>query len=375
MTFLKSKKFFLLLTLIYFFSLSVYAKKKDQIKSIRGKIKKEKLKLEEVQNRERSISDQLKQYDLSLEKLEKDLALEKRRLKNVDLKIKKIKQEIQKSEEEKKALDAQVSKQITSIYKYGKPQHTLNSLNFKAQQWARRDQRVYSHWFEQQYIILLKNEALIKQLQVQNIKLLEQKESKKNIVAKLLRNQKKVSVEIKGKDKLLKRVLNQKDFYQKNIDELKRAEKKMNKLLLSMQSKKSSSHFKKLKGKLPYPVDGKVFQRYGSYFDKKLNVKLYRKGMRIRAKKGKDVIAIHDGRVVYAGWFDGYGKVVILDHGDGYFSLYAHLNKIFLEQGSLVVVGDDIAQVGSTGTIYGSHLYFELRQKGLSINPHAWLEK
>ncbi|HMQ09751.1 MAG TPA: peptidoglycan DD-metalloendopeptidase family protein [Oligoflexia bacterium] len=370
-----SKQYCLLLMVSLFFFQSESFAQESKIKQIKGKIKQEQRKLAEVKTRESSILKQLKRFDLRLEELQTEVKQEKSKLRKINQKINHISNDIVKTEQKKAALDQEISKQLKNTYKYGKPQEALDVFNFDEVQWARRNERVYKLWYKHNYDVLLQSEALLAQLQSQQNKLQLEKDKQQASIRELAATEKKLKQQRSEKDALLKRVLGQKEFYEKNIAELKIAEKKMNRLMRSLQSKNTAdSQFAKLKGDLPWPTDGKVFEKYGAYFDQKLKVKLYRKGIRIRAKKDAEVTAIHDGRVVYAGWFDGYGRVVILDHGDGYFSLYAHLGKVFKDKNQMTIVGDVIGYVGDTGTVYGDHLYFELRQKGLTIDPLDWLE-
>jgi septal ring factor EnvC (AmiA/AmiB activator) len=84
---------------------------------------------------------------------------------------------------------------------------------------------------------------------------------------------------------------------------------------------------------------------------------------------------VFDGKVVYADWFAGYGKVVILDHDAGYFTLYAHLSEIMVSINQDVTVGDDIGKVGETESLKGPYLYLELREKGVTVNPLPWFDR
>ena len=81
------------------------------------------------------------------------------------------------------------------------------------------------------------------------------------------------------------------------------------------------------------------------------------------------------GKILYAGWFLGYGKLVIIDHGKGYNTIYAHASEIFVREGQLVKAGDRIAAVGDTDSIRGTELYFEMRYKGRTHNTILWLDR
>ena len=130
--------------------------------------------------------------------------------------------------------------------------------------------------------------------------------------------------------------------------------------------------FKKLKGKLPWPVRGKLKAKYNSL---KGTANLRWKGMFIGAKHGNNVRAIYYGQVAFANWMNGFGLVLIIDHGDGYMSIYANNEALHRTQGEWVVPGDVIATVGDSGGQSKSGVYFEIRRNGRPINPHRWVKK
>ena len=132
--------------------------------------------------------------------------------------------------------------------------------------------------------------------------------------------------------------------------------------------------FVSFKGKLLLPVDGKI-TKSDSAFDKDVNEKSKSNGVEILAPLGKQVRSIFVGKVVYADWFSGYGKVVILDHGDGYLSLYAHLSEINVKVGIEVRENQVIGAVGDTGSLKGVYLYLEIRKEGVPLDPMEWFEK
>ncbi len=92
----------------------------------------------------------------------------------------------------------------------------------------------------------------------------------------------------------------------------------------------------------------------------------------IKAKEGRSVRAVSDGQVVYSDWLRGYGLLVIIDHGDGYMSLYGQNQTIFKEVGERVAKDEVISHVGSSGGFEQSALYFEIRRNGKPTNPKRW---
>jgi septal ring factor EnvC (AmiA/AmiB activator) len=130
-----------------------------------------------------------------------------------------------------------------------------------------------------------------------------------------------------------------------------------------------SEPFAERKGRLAWPVGGTVQAPYGSA----LSDGRKRQGLLIQAKTGSEVHAVGHGRVAYADWLRGYGQIAIVDHGDGFLSLYAHCEALLREVGDWVQEGEAIATAGSPGVDHGAGLYFELRKNGQALDPGPWL--
>lgn len=128
--------------------------------------------------------------------------------------------------------------------------------------------------------------------------------------------------------------------------------------------------FADLKGKLPWPVKGRLIQKFGSprsgsVWD----------GVLIDAKEGADIHAVTWGKVVYAEWLRGYGLLIIIDHGQGYMTLYAFNQSLYKHIGETVNPGDIIASAGQSGGRSQSGLYFGIRKKGAPIDPLEWCKQ
>ncbi|MDD1623519.1 MAG: peptidoglycan DD-metalloendopeptidase family protein, partial [Methylococcaceae bacterium] len=132
-------------------------------------------------------------------------------------------------------------------------------------------------------------------------------------------------------------------------------------------SSELKSDFSTLKGKLPWPVRGRLSQKFGSprsegTWD----------GVLIDANEGIEIKAVTRGKVVYAEWLRGYGLLTIIDHGQGYMSLYAFNQSLYKRIGDTVEAGDVIASVGQSGGRSQAGLYFGIRKKGVPIDPLEW---
>jgi septal ring factor EnvC (AmiA/AmiB activator) len=146
-------------------------------------------------------------------------------------------------------------------------------------------------------------------------------------------------------------------------------------LVASIEGRGSvATGFPSWRGRLPWPVAGGQLELgFGRQVDKRFGTVTVHKGIDIRALKGKPVKSVFAGQVVFAGTFRGYGLLVILDHGEGYYSLYAHLDSLAVKKGNRLRQGQVIGRVGETGSLKGAYLYFEIRQGGRAVDPQGWL--
>jgi len=176
------------------------------------------------------------------------------------------------------------------------------------------------------------------------------------------------------KKKLLKQYQKEKAQHEKELKKLKEEALSLERLIKRLEKARQDStfpagYFRKHKGKLLRPVEGTLVKaRYG-------NSDIY-KGIIIKASRGREVLSVANGQVIYGDWFRGFGNIIIIDHGSGYSTLYAHLDGILVKSGEKITEGQVIAQVGDTGSLTSQpRLYFEIRHYGESLNPLEWLER
>ena len=127
--------------------------------------------------------------------------------------------------------------------------------------------------------------------------------------------------------------------------------------------------FQSLKGNLSWPIKGKLINNFGS----KRSGSMRWNGWLIKANKGTSVKTVHEGRVVFSDYLRGFGLMLILDHGDGFMTLYGHNQELLKDTGEWVNPKDEIAKAGNTGGLTESALYFEVRHQGQPKNPKIWL--
>ncbi|PKF60291.1 peptidase M23 [Psychromonas sp. psych-6C06] len=152
--------------------------------------------------------------------------------------------------------------------------------------------------------------------------------------------------------------------------ELAAAKAKATKQMTPKSEDKSHSKIATLKGQLKWPIRGKVLASFGSQRSDQVKWK----GISIAANEGEKVRAVATGRVLFAGYFKGYGMVIALDHSDDYITLYGYNQALLQETGDIVFQGDAIALAGHSGGQDKNSLYFELSHKGKAQDPMSWLE-
>jgi septal ring factor EnvC (AmiA/AmiB activator) len=130
-----------------------------------------------------------------------------------------------------------------------------------------------------------------------------------------------------------------------------------------------------LRGKLDWPVRGELISGFGKARHPEVAAEVFHNGIDIEAPIGEEVKAVEKGTVVFADRFSGYGKMVIVDHGERYYTIYAHLSEILKRNGDGVKRGEAVGRAGDSDSLSGAKLYFEMRKDGRSIDPVPWFAR
>ncbi len=189
---------------------------------------------------------------------------------------------------------------------------------------------------------------------------------------------------------LLAKVRDERSYHERMVGELTEATRRLEAFIRDLQARQRrlakpppprsgpetpGSGFAGLRGRLPWPADGRVVAGFGALVHPRFGTRTFRNGVDIEAVEGKDVAAVYAGHVIYTGWFKGYGNLIILDHDNDYYTLYAHIADIQVKEGDDVQQGQRIGTVGETGSLEGPRLYFEVRHQGKPQNPEQWLRQ
>jgi septal ring factor EnvC (AmiA/AmiB activator) len=225
---------------------------------------------------------------------------------------------------------------------------------------------------------------------------LEKEASKKErLSAKILSKKQEIENEKSKKAAYLSEVKKERKGYQANLKELQANAKRLQQMVERLEARNRKSYSKKTdkkhsvpgnypqppvadkgfgaqRGKLPVPVSGEIVSNFGKQKHAEFNSFTFNNGISFTAPHNADIHAVFDGEVIFADNFKGYGNMLIIDHGGGYFTLYAHTSRITKKVGTSVRKNEIVAHVGDSDSSRGSQLYFEIRYQGKPVDPGPW---
>jgi murein hydrolase activator len=229
--------------------------------------------------------------------------------------------------------------------------------------------------------MLLKNQTELSSIRQ---KLYDQKKRKDTLQSRLSVQIVNASRKQKKRTRLLKEIRNKKTLTLAAIKSLKQSAEALDSTISEFKKENpgnrpyagTSPHvFSDLKGLLIMPVKGKIVAFFGPYTNARFKIVNFRSGINIRSERGEPIHAVYKGNTLYANWFKGYGNMIIIDHGDHYYTLYAHAEELFKKKGDPVEAGEVIATVGDTGSLAKPGLHFEVRHHGQPIDPVPWMNQ
>lgn len=347
----------------------------SEYQKIQKEMKTKKEKLEQVRKRESSILADIEDTNKQMKTIEKDLRKYQTRLASTEDKIAQVERDISASKNAIERHKNWMRRKLRTIHKYGRNSDIVLLLlgSQDMSQLIRTGKNL-------QYITAREHDSLV--AYQDSLSNLQTKEKQLILLKKeLLANQSQVieeeealSAKRKNKEMMLASVKQEKSSLMQMLKEMEEASNRLRDII--RQSEKdlySGRGFAALKGSLPWPVEGKVIIPYGSQKDPQFNTPVFKSGTFIESSSGTLAKAVHEGKVVFAEWFKGYGQLVIINHGEGYHSLYGSLAEIFPGVGDIIKEKQVIGKVGNSGLVNVPGLYFELRYKGKPLNPMQWL--
>lgn len=356
-------------------------REKKELEKLREEIEEKRDKSINIKKREGSVLTQLEEMDRRLRVLQKEAGLIELKTREKDIEMGELSTEIGGLNEEIREKRETISRRLRTLYQerqagslkilsaardypdFMRRLHYLKTI-------ARKESEMLSQFKEKQTELEGKN----RQVRMVKEHLVQEKEE---LAQKLV----EIRSEKRKKDRLLTRVRNEKVFYERALAELDESSLQLQMMIKKLEGEKKRllqpafGKFSKEKGRLTWPSDGQIVSLFGRQKHPKFDTFIYKKGIEIEPSKGDEVRAIYDGTIIFANWFKGYGMVIIIDHGENYYSIYAHLAKLLVSVGDKVGGSRPIGQIGETGLSQGNNLYFEIRHQGEPLDPLTWLQK
>lgn len=363
------------------------AAEKKELERIKSEMREKKKGLKRADRRERSILSELEMIDRDIQTGRAELVNQQQRLRESEVDLRKVDQNNTTLNHELDGLKQRYSQRLRALYKMGRNGYaaailtpdgldqTLKRIKYLGMI-AGQDQEVIREYgralrmlaARQSEMAGKKNEMLVRQRAV---------------------GEKKVELEARRRKKaaILAGVRQEKGLYEQSLRELgessaslwamikKDEQEKRTAKAAAPASRQEREPADRSRSRLPWPLEGPVLTRFGMQRHPQFGTMVYRRGIEIQAHEGESVRAVRDGQVAYADWYKGYGKLVILDHGNGFYTLYGNLSRLDLNKGAWATGGQVIGLAGDTGSLKGSKLYFEIRRNGEAQDPLLWLAK
>jgi len=353
----------------------------SRLKKIKEEINLLQGKLQEEEQKETSLLSQLNQLSLEKKLLLTELNLNLAERQKIDKAVARLRGEINALRQKLAGQKQQMEKTLVSLYKYGR----LNWVDF----FLRADSLTSIIAENKRFELLVEHQnSILNEYLRTETNLSEstrQLETKRGELQNLYDQAEEKRQALENKERSLReftlRVQRNKLLFEQTIKEYQERAEQLQALMDKIIKQEVTLPFRfvpfyEKKGKLPWPLTGKVITPFGLQRHPQFNTVTLNNGIEI-APVGQDrtVRTVHAGKVVYADNFQGYGDLVIVDHGLNYYSLYGHCAEFLINKGDWVQEGQPIAIAGDSGSLKGLCLYFEIRYKTKALDPLQWLRK
>ncbi len=348
----------------------------EEYKRLQERLHEHSRKLSEAQHRESSILGEIEDVNRKMGKMEADLRKYRRGLSQTETEIAILKADMAATKLSIQKRREWIRRKLRAMHRFGFSGDTVILLLSAAD--LSQMMRVWKYLesisvYEHGVLTAYNN----------NLRMLREKEEKlevllaqlKTTTEKIRGKEDELGRQRKSKEVLLTSVRTEKASHQKMISELREASRRL--LDIIRESSKTDTYagtgFPRLKGRLLWPVEGKIAIPYGSQRDPQFETPVFRNGVHIQTSANADARSVYEGRVIFAEWFKGFGQLIIVNHGNGYHTLYGNLSEIFSRVGDIIKENQVIGKVGTSGVLNAPGLYFEVRYKGKPLDPTQWL--
>ena len=363
-----------------------YAASADRdLDGIKKKIELEKRVLSQVKKKESSVVESLSQVEIELERKNKQLKQSTSKLDFVVSEMHKKQAETVRLRESLEQRKTYLARRADALYRWQRGASPFMILNGDLSLSSLLKRKYYLQStvaFDREMVQSLNEQATRQETLTEELA-----RKRQNVDAQrreLTDVKEAVQKEAQKKRELLASIRGEKESRQRALKDLEQAALRLQKMIeeLSRRSAGKSSKeapagsgLESMRGKLEWPVKGQLIGGFGKTKHHEFSTDVFRKGLEIEAPVGEEIRAVEKGKIVFADRFSGYGKMLIIDHGDRYYTVYAHLSDFLKKNGDPVKRGEAVALVGDSESLVGSKLYFEMRKDGRSIDPTPWFQR
>jgi murein DD-endopeptidase MepM/ murein hydrolase activator NlpD len=346
------------------------AEEQKKLEQVQQEQQRRESQLKEVQQQKNNLIKELERLNNQLNEAENQLGQVERDIEATRKELERVTKELEEAQKELEKRDDLYKQRLRAMYKnsgYGYLEVLLNAENFSdfvsrfylVRKVAAYDISILEELKEYRDLVQAKEDE-VKEKEVRMLSLRNDLRNKRD----------EIKTVTASRNNALAKVRNEEKELDKMLAELERTSKQITQTILSLAQK---GEF--IGGKFVWPAPGYnyITSDYGWRVHPIYKTRKYHAGIDIRVPWGKKIVAAGAGKVIYANTYGGYGKTVIIDHGGGITTLYAHNSSLNVKVGTVVTAGTTIALAGSTGVSTGPHLHFEVRKNGEVVNPRPWL--
>lgn len=347
------------------------SEKQQQLQQILSQLTQHRRRLDQVKRQERAVLGELETIDRSLEQAEDRLTSLHSNLRASQVRSRELSTQLDVARHQRAAQETRMAQRLRAIYAHGRAGYLEVLLD------ADDFQEFVSRW------------QLISRLVAADTQLLEayaadaeryerlhgaltaEQTRLGSFIRQVDARRQEVAAQERAKRALLQRLQVQRAAYERMVRELEENSREIEALVRRAQGTPAVATPGRRLGRFLLPARGVLTSGFGLRTHPIFRIRRMHTGIDIAAPRGSPVVAAADGVVLYAGWFGGYGKIVLLDHGGGVSTLYGHLSATLVRVGQRVRRGQTIGLVGSTGYSTGPHVHFEVRINGRPVNPRG----
>ena len=368
----------------------------EELRGINKEIREKRLLLKKTRKVETEVNVELKMIGKELQGKEASLAVLQHDLKGAESSLTRTQQEIEAVREDTERKKQQIKQRLSALYKAGEiggvrvyfssesfPQMMENMHYMKAV--LTNDRNLFGEY-----------NSRIERLKLLRSSLEGDVERKEKFKVNIEAKKREIEEVKEGKAAYLRKLGEDKKTYLASLKELQANARRLQIMVERLEAKRRKGYnvkkenksvgggpsplpipdkgFGALKGRLSMPTKGEITDGFGRHKHPDFNSYTVSNGITIAAPQGAEVRSVYDGQVIFADYFKGYGNMVIVDHGGGFFSLYAHTSRIVKKVGTTVARNEVIASVGDADSTRGPMLYFEIRYQGKPVDPSPWLK-